>query len=526
MDMLPTSAFRRCLTLLLLLALAPVMERPASAGEPIGTTIKYCVSTDSDISCENKLWLSLDIAFGLTANLDVAYMDTSSTGKITLEQPITINLVKTRPVWSYPLRYLQTVDFAPYEELVRVNNSRPGIAACSDGSAAAAPTCGWQLDGGGNRIADSQGFCSNRSLLQLKSSSDPAAWWRGEKELAAQSTLTDSFSIGHCLRQSGVSYRGYEIDPPRRDYRINFTVTKAAATLFTFSLSPDIPVWLDISAHPVHATLTADGDAGQAPPDLSGSIVYLPTALVNGKPDWNSALLLPRQLVSVDGSDCDKVGTGYSAFRSQLAGADKSVAGACLGNQLKQLLAADLALLTANPEAETDYLLRGKKLFKSGLAEMTGLALKVVETEPVSSRVALELDAAQSGTTTYEAVGWIKDASATPFNSLTRQGVMNVVIENVGSTTADYIVALTGCQPGIEAVSPQARTIAPLEQVTFAVPLRSSVDLTGSHFCWVVLTAPTGREYDRVQIFFDTTGVVEKKPQELMLKNPDTRKTP
>ena len=51
-------------------------------------------------------------------------------------------------------------------------------------------------------------------------------------------------------------------------------------------------------------------------------------------------MLLPRDAVSFDGAECDKVGTSFAAFRYQ-GGACRRSPGTCLTNQLKDLHVAD-----------------------------------------------------------------------------------------------------------------------------------------------------------------------------------------
>jgi hypothetical protein len=70
-----------------------------------------------------------------------------------LARELTVTLVKSRAMASYPLTYLQSFNYKPVEGVVR-----PGPGRCRDGAYDAAPTCGWYYAGGG-KIADSQGFC-------------------------------------------------------------------------------------------------------------------------------------------------------------------------------------------------------------------------------------------------------------------------------------------------------------------------------------------------------------------------------
>ena len=528
-------------TLLFLLAGVLALHRPADAVLLTSSALKSCVqqqysSGPVTTTCRNRQAVKVTVANGAPVKFALyssSQYDAQGYPTGTATAIYTLNVSKSEPTWSYPLRYLHTVDYAPREELIKVPNSRPGIPACVDSSDAnVTPTCGWQLDGGGKPIPDSQGFCSNRDLLTLKTNSDPQGWWRGEKELGVQSTQANSFSIAHCLRESGVSYRGYEIDPPVREFAINIDVYDGDGTTLTLlrslSLTPDKPRAADDPAtpHQLQATLPVKEFAPAPPLNLSGYILYVPSGPANDPKvlDWtNNLLLLPREMVSRDGRDCDKVGTGYSAFRGEASTVATSGAGACLGNQLQQLQAADQARLAASPNAETDYLLSGKKMFKPGLAEMAALerpALLLKSPELVNTTVGLEMDPGFIRLVTNDAVGWIKDAMVSPYPSLTREGVMSVTVENVGTSTTNYTVTVTDCSPAIEAVSPLSQTVAAGASVTLNFPLRSSSDMNGSHYCYLYLSNPlTARVYDNVKVYFDTTAVSGKAPRDLLLKN-------
>ena len=526
------SLIQLCPLVLLPLVVAAI-PRPAAATSVTQASVSDCVNADDQIVCENKMMISLEVSYGAGVTLQTQYIHTVTRagGEVTtLEDPLLTRVVKSEPAWSYPLRYLHTVDYAPREELIKAANGRPGIAACLDGSDAPLPTCGRQLDGNGNPIADSQGFCSNRDLLSLKNCAPVDGWWRGEKELGVQSALASSFSIAHCLRESGVSYRGYEIDPPRRDYRIDVAVYDVVNNMqlrSQFSLTPDAPIFLDRTGdYPVRAELIGEAAPSEAPPELSGFILYVPTAPADDPQvvAWkDNMLLVPRSLVSRDGGACDRVGSGHAAFRRQGAAAGTTRAGACLANQLQQLRESDLDRLAANPAAETEYLLRGKKLFKEGLAAMTGLALRVATPELAYSTIGIEINNATVGLATNDAVGWIKETSANPYPSLSREGGMSVTVENVGTTTTNYLVTVTNCSPAIETVSPRSLTVTAGASETLNFPLRSSSDMAGSHYCYLYLTNPiTARVYDSAQVFFNTTAVSDKAPREWLLKNGNT----
>jgi hypothetical protein len=244
---------------------------------------------------------------------------------------------------------------------------------------------------------------------------------------------------------------------------------------------------------------------------------------------WLNMLLVPRNMVTIDGSECNKVGTSFAAFRKQGAVAPLTVAGDCLGNQLFQLHQEDLYALAGNPDAETRFLTSGMKMFKgTATLDMTSLQLIVGSPELNYSTVALELDNAQIGSIANEANAWIKQATCAPFSSMSKHGTMKVTIQNFGSVESDYIVRLHDCIPGIiEPIPPQALTIQPQDSFTLTFDIMTSVNMEGSHYCMVTLQSPqTARIYDEVKVFFDTHPWVSKSASEWQkqMKNKDSKK--
>jgi hypothetical protein len=53
-------------------------------------------------------------------------------------------------------------------------------------------------------------------------------------------------------------------------------------------------------------------------------------------------LLVDKEQVSLDGMECNKIGTSYSAFNTQQANACSSPQGTCLSNQIKHLRDSDI----------------------------------------------------------------------------------------------------------------------------------------------------------------------------------------
>jgi len=526
--------------LAVVLAVALSLPRPAAAAGMTISDATSCVQDDVKLNCTSKKLVNTGVSYGVRTLLDVAYVDTVTDKgggeSQPLEETLRFEITKTPPMYLYPLRYLHIVPYSPHEEVRKIPNSSVGIQSCIDGDGAKNPSCGWTLDSAGKKIPYSQGFCSNRDLLQLKTCNPDTATWRGEEVLGEQSTLTNSFSIAHCLRQGDVFFDGYEIDPPRRSYEVSTKILKGAALLNEIKLTPENPSFLleasqAANGHGVRAELIGEARPPVAPPDLSNYILYVPSAPVDHPyvVDWpNNMLLVPREMVTIDGSECNKVGASFSAFRKQGMVAPTTVAGDCLANQLYQLHASDLALLTQDPLAETNYLVSGKKMFKpfdSGQQRDTGLALQSPSPELNYSTVALALDDATIGFVTNEAISYIKEAYIKTFMAMTKNGTMVAIIKNAGTVRTDYIATVTDCVPGIiGAVPAQAHTMDPNEEAEIDFDIATSQNMDSSHMCVITLRASTGRKFDFVNVYFDTKKHNSVYARDLLQKNTESKK--
>jgi hypothetical protein len=214
--------------LAVVLAIALGLPRIAVAGPlMINSKASVCVNADGEITCENKMLVNVKVSYGARAMLELQYINSVATSgsqeaTTTLEDPLKWTISKTLPTYRYPLRYLHTVPYQPHEEVRKITNTSVGIQSCIE--ADDIKGCGWTLDGAGNQISDSQGFCSNRDLLDLKTCGDNPAPWRGDEVLGENSSLVNSYSTAYCLKQGALFFAGYEIDTPRRNYEVDMKV--------------------------------------------------------------------------------------------------------------------------------------------------------------------------------------------------------------------------------------------------------------------------------------------------------------
>jgi len=276
---------------------------------------------------------------------------------------------------------------------------------------------------------------------------------------------------------SGLSFQSYTVDPPRQSYGVSFQITQGTQTLNTFQLTPDAPTYLNTtSSHPLILKLEGDEDSPVAAPDFSSYVLF----------DWQDKLAQHHFLM---------------VPRTMLPTTTTASTASAIASLLQTLFNQDQVLLTSGQN--TTYLVDGMKMFRGAPLPGSGnLTLAVMNPAVTYSGITLEMDNAQVGGVVNEAVGWIKSAAGSPF-TMSQGGTLDVQIENVGSTQTDYIVTVNQCTPNIVAPVPsQAWSSNPKDIRDFYFDIATNVDAVVTHYCWVTLSAPSGRQYDNIQVFF------------------------
>jgi hypothetical protein len=218
-------------------------------------------------------------------------------------------------------------------------------------------------------------------------------------------------------------------------------------------------------------------------------------------------LLVPREELSRDGSEPDKVGVSFYTFRRLSDDYAVSAAGDGLHNQLFQKQNEDLMKLIMNPDAQTDWLVHGMREFRDSMNFAPGMPMVLKHKIPYidNSLVHLTLDATSIRTVKTESVGAIIDAWVQDFPSLSDDGTLNVEIGNFGDLKSDYIVTVTDASMNILSAFPaQARTLEPYESTYVEFDVYTNYNLDTTNELLVTLKSPTGRIYDQTYVIFDT----------------------
>ena len=513
---------KKMFTILFLAMLAGTLASPEALAHIVGIAeVQDCVIGDQ-ISCETKKVVTAAVSYGLAMELD-ANLDTGESIKLKIE--------KTPPVLKYPLRYLHTVSYYPYENVVKVvdpNTDYSGCIACPN---SLCPTCGWQYDDANNPIEDSQGFCSYKTLGEPTCSS-----WRGEELLGEHSSDVNRFSTAHCLRKGELYFHGYEIGRYAKTYDINIQF-KVQEDTYNATLRPANPAFNAredagyTGEWRLRGNLLGDFTPTRGVPELDNYILYIPAFPADHpyvQEYHNNMLLLPREELSKDGSEFDKVGIDFYKFRMMGAAASVTQAGDGLHNQLYQKHRADLDRVFTDPELDATYLVSAKKPFEDSMDFSTGMD-KVLEyriTDIEYSNVQLIMDANYIRNIETESLGAITSAQVQTFESMSDNGVLKVLISNRGDLTTNYIVTVTDMSEKLlDAVPAKAVTLPPVSSynhlITFDIHTKDNLE--GPLLLYVRLRSPTGSLYDEEQVDFQTTKHGTKYPHELQMKNENSQ---
>jgi hypothetical protein len=330
-----------------------------------------------------------------------------------------------------------------------------------------------------------------------------------------------------------VFFEGYEIGEYIKSYEIAVKIYKGTTLLHQFTISPNKPYYNSYGYYwppIIEAALVGDVDAYEGAMELDNYILYIPVSPQSNSmvQDYqHNMLLVPREEVSKDGGEPDKVGVSFHTFR--LLGSDCKVseAGDGLGNQLVHKHNLDIQKLVVNPDAETTYLVHGKQDFKESMNFTAGMPKTLVRAIPYinNSLVSLTVSKANMVQTieAYESKGIIRSAYIERFPSMSNKGLLQVVISNAGDTRANYIVTVSDATANIlNAFPAQARTLNPGEETTLGFDVSTVQNIETTHNLMVTLRSPGGKIYDSVQVIFDTTQYTTKYSWELRQKNEDS----
>eukprot|EP00850_Spirogloea_muscicola_P008924 SM000049S16695 [mRNA] locus=s49:93424:102369:+ [translate_table: standard] len=418
---------------------------PAPSHRPTGRSSP--ASSMATMDCQNKVVVSITVSNGQTEAAQALETVVSSVqdGNGTshkLTEPLMITITKS-PVYAvYPLTYIQSFNGKPYEEVVLTKH-------CDDGNSASKPTCGWFLNPDGSHIYASQGFCCkcradsafDQSILGTSGGSyrahlDCSLWSQGL-------FLGGIPASAHCLRFSDTWYPTYEIGPATLEFQLQITTAKEVLTL-----SASSPVALN-KDRTVSATLIGDFITYTQLPVLASYYLSVPQMVAGSLGNLTTSvtgwLILDKSVYTLDGSECNKVGSSFAAFRYEASRCQKQV-GSCLANQLADYAKASITTCNGKPwrvsRGDTPlYALTAMGAVSPHIAGDGNLSIAIVVDQILNSLVTLELNADNITYLVNKSPGQIINATLPDFEAISSSGKMVVLVRNTGGIVADYIVS-------------------------------------------------------------------------------------
>jgi hypothetical protein len=486
-------------------------------------------------ACAKKMVVAITVASGdvhgteqVEALIETAD-DVSAAGEPTekLGEPYLVTLTKRRPVAHYPIKYIQSVNNNPYELHMKQNYDTilgGHLKFLSNGHCDGS-SCGYAVDGEGVRIVDSEGICcSCKFTEQLFGKATSASKGSRGDDLNCK-LFSSGQASAHCLRQDDLWYNVFSIGDPQVHSRVNVDVMQRLlpngtrpGCLRPYAEDPAAAVfrnermWVGSERRhaqsddgSVLATFIGDFAPPQAPKVLSGYYLMVPeirgmttTAaglhpqIVSHGIGPKSWMLVEKEQFGLDGTQCNKIGVGYTAFRHQAAICNQQF-DSCLNNQPQDFW-----------DRGDDYRLSSFGTFEMAHDETTN-------TRSISYTVEQVQDTLVTLSMTADGVRFIENfspgriilARINNFVALDGPGELAIKVENTGCIAAKFSI-FVGCNRDILPLSTRESSIAANDFWEVSSPVHATNTLGGNYWCQVTLLGATGTVLDTSNVTFTT----------------------
>ncbi|CBZ30602.1 conserved hypothetical protein [Leishmania mexicana MHOM/GT/2001/U1103] len=478
-----------CVSLLVWLA------RPARAAFVSSSLISYCSdSGDESIRCEKKMVVTVTVeGEQLPGEESLLFLNSATDmtiddGTVVQFSPLRITTSRSAVRYRYPLFYVQNYNAKPYEATVRGNL----LNQCNADFNADKATCGLAYDAAGKPIPYSQGFCCDCSMCQTLGLCKPDA------RANAACNIFDKYTAASCLRFGQRWYSGYTIGGYMTWYTVNLTLSRSvsvsggadAVEKVEMHLSPSNNGETAGEGWDVMARIVGNYAPVDQPLDLTSRMLFAPAIPPNdvrvqaGAAEW---LLLPTNLVTLDGRECDKVGVSYEAFASQ-GNKCNLRPGSCLSSQLEDYRTADLERIAAGNKGQ--YMATSFGDFNLENDAATSPYISYLAASPAATMISITVSADDLEYTVGVASGKIvsADLNKPTLEAGTTDGVMTVMVRNTAAVTGRLVVGTLNCSDGVFPMTAQQLSLAAQQQsaVTFKVYMQNSY-ASGDASCTVVV---------------------------------------
>uniref|UniRef100_A0A0E0QU28 Generative cell specific-1/HAP2 domain-containing protein n=1 Tax=Oryza rufipogon TaxID=4529 RepID=A0A0E0QU28_ORYRU len=462
--------------LLALLAAAVNNFAPAGGVEVLAKSrLESCARGGSDdgrdrLTCDSKIVVDLAVPSGsasLVARVAEVEENGTEAGEMPIRDPLIITINKSEVYALYDLTYLRDVAYKPEEKFVKTRKCEP--------------------EAGANVVKSCESLFAalvGLTAVSLHLVETFLIKWRKEK--LTQLTVYVFQMIGFMFLILGEDPFGSEVivGPENR------TVVSEDSSL--------------------RVNLVGDFAGYTSLPSLENFYLVTPRKGVGGGQlevlgdDFSRWMLLERVLFTLDGLECNKIGVGYEAFRSQ-PNFCSSPLDSCLGDQLSKFWEIDKNRV--NNSQPPQYVVLGKFERINQYPNAGVHTFSVGIPEVLNTNLMIELSADDIEYVYQRSSGKIISINISSFEALSQVGSARVKTKNIGRLEASYSLTFD-CLSGINPVEEQYFIMKPDEKLIRTFDLRSSTDQASNYTCQAILKASDFSELDRKESQFSTTATV------------------
>ncbi|KAG0493604.1 hypothetical protein HPP92_004598 [Vanilla planifolia] len=223
-------------------------------------------------------------------------------------------------------------------------------------------------------------------------------------------------------------------------------------------------------------------------------------------------MLLERVRFTLDGLECNKIGVGYEAYRSQ-PNFCSSPLWSCLHNQLWHFWEADKNRMSRNQPPQ--YIIEGKYERINQHPNAGTHSFSVGVTEVLNTNLLIELSADDIEYVYQRSPGKILSINVPTFEALTQFGTAKVSTKNIGKLEASYSLTFD-CLKGVNYMEEQFYIMKPDEIVSRSFHLYPTTDQAGKYECAAILKDSDFTEVDHAECQFATTATVLDNGSQIM----------
>lgn len=290
-----------------------------------GRIEKCSNQTDQEpFDCETKVVFTLGLTYdqdeGDTLDTILTEVEDENGEIFRLSTPWWIIISKSDLFIEYPLSYKQTFHGKPIEYMTLIDTTR---SQCVDDPESLKPSCSIYKPG-------SQGFCCRCGEVDMNEH-------RGLQGLPYQCAWMRVDTV-HCLSYdyNPYLYSAFEFNQAQVKFDISVTTRSLDLGIGHILLTPETPSDI-INKGKLYAKLITDLDSYTTTETWDDFYYFVPAypSTRDRVKNWeDNAMFIEKEFVTLNGRECDKIGTDYHAFQDQQ---DKcmQVKGSCLNNQLE-----------------------------------------------------------------------------------------------------------------------------------------------------------------------------------------------